>query len=65
VPGSTPASTTEHFVRERARWQPIVASLGLKQDSGHIERTTIGHTPEDVSTRRGRFPANGRRPSPQ
>jgi hypothetical protein len=31
VQGSTPASTAEHFVRERARWQPIVASLGLKQ----------------------------------
>jgi tripartite-type tricarboxylate transporter receptor subunit TctC len=31
VQGSTPALTTEHFVRERARWQPILASLGLKQ----------------------------------
>lgn len=31
VQGSTPPSTAEQFVRERARWQPILASLGLKE----------------------------------
>jgi tripartite-type tricarboxylate transporter receptor subunit TctC len=31
VQGSTPASTAEHFAGERTRWQPILASLGLKQ----------------------------------
>jgi tripartite-type tricarboxylate transporter receptor subunit TctC len=31
VQGSTPASTAEHFARERTQWQPILASLGLKQ----------------------------------
>ena len=31
VQGSTPASTTEQFSQERARWRPILASLGLKQ----------------------------------
>jgi tripartite-type tricarboxylate transporter receptor subunit TctC len=31
VQGSTPASTSKHFAQERARWQPILASLGLKQ----------------------------------
>jgi tripartite-type tricarboxylate transporter receptor subunit TctC len=31
IHGSTPASTAEHFARERKRWLPILASLGLKQ----------------------------------
>ena len=36
VQGSTPASTAEDFARERTQWQPILASLGRKKDSGAL-----------------------------